>query len=51
MAYFDLEDKGFIDYCNFKRALDKFGCNFKEKEMKAIFCKFDANQNGKLEYE
>lgn len=35
--YFDLEDRGIIDYKRFKEGLDKLGCSFKEAEMKAVF--------------
>jgi hypothetical protein len=37
LFYFDLEDKKQCGYPQFKQGLDKFGCNFKEHEMRALF--------------
>lgn len=37
--YFDLEDRGVIDYKRFKDGLDKLGCTFNEAEMKAVYLK------------
>lgn len=31
--------------------MDKFGCIFKESEMRALFEKYDADQSGYLDYE
>ena len=49
LFYFDLEDKKYCNYVEFKRGLDKFGCNFKEHEMKALFDKYAVD--GTLSYE
>lgn len=29
--FFDMEDKGFVDFARFKKALEKLGCGFSEK--------------------
>lgn len=42
-------DNRLVEYAEFKRGLDKFGCNFQEYEMKAIFDKY--SEDGKLDYE
>jgi Ca2+-binding EF-hand superfamily protein len=31
--------------------MDKFGCNFKEHELRALFKKYDTDRSGKLDYE
>lgn len=51
MSYFDLADVGACDFNSFVRALDKFGCNFKTNEMRALFDKYDLDRSGKLDYE
>lgn len=51
LAYFDLNDNGIVEFDEFKRALDKFGCVFKDNEIRALFNKYDANNNGTLDYE
>lgn len=35
----------------FKQSLETLGCVFKDSEIQALFDKFDANGNGKLDYE
>lgn len=40
LSYFDLGDNKLVEYPEFKRGLDKFGCNFQEYEMKALFDKY-----------
>ena len=37
--YFDLEDKGVIDYTRFSKGLERLGCAFKKPEMKALYNK------------
>ena len=49
MSYFDLGDEKKCCYEGFKKGLDKFGCNFKECEMKALFCKY--SEGDYLDYE
>jgi hypothetical protein len=44
-----LGDSRYADFQAFKKGLDKFGCNFKEYEMQAIFDKY--SQEGSLDYE
>ena len=39
---------GVIDFKQFNQALDKFGCVFSEKEVFALFNKFDADKSGKM---
>ena len=51
LHFFDLSDSGACDYESFKKGMDKFGCNFKEHEMKALYDAFDVDHSGKLEYE
>jgi len=49
--HFDLDGFGTIEPSEFKKALETLGCLFKDQEMEAIFNKYDANANGKLDYE
>jgi hypothetical protein len=37
LFYFDLGDNKHIGFEEFKKGLDKFGCNFKEHELTALF--------------
>jgi Ca2+-binding EF-hand superfamily protein len=49
--HFDLDGFGTIEPEEFKKALETLGCLFSEYEMCALFKKYDANENGKLDYE
>ena len=49
--HFDLDGYGTIEPSEFKRALETLGCVFKDHELEAVFNKYDANANGKLDYE
>lgn len=40
--YFDLAEKGVVGIEQFKQTLDKFGCVFTDKEIQALFNKFDT---------
>jgi Ca2+-binding EF-hand superfamily protein len=46
-----LDGYGTIEFPEFTKALEMLGCTFKEVELDAIFKKYDANSNGKLDYE
>lgn len=39
------------DLETFTKALDKFGCNFKKHEIRALFVKYDTDKSGRLDYE
>ena len=49
--HFDLDGYGTIEPEEFKKALEALGCLFKDIELEALFKKYDANSNGKLDYE
>jgi len=49
--HFDLDGFGTIEPEEFTKALETLGCVFKPHEIEAIFSKYDANANGKLDYE
>lgn len=40
LSYFDLGDEKKCCFKQFKCGMDKFGCNFKEHEMDALFNKY-----------
>jgi len=49
--HFDLDGFGTIEPSEFKKSLETIGCVFKDFELDALFKKYDANGNGKLDYE
>lgn len=49
--HFDLDGYGTIEPNEFRKALETIGCTFKDFEINAVFRKYDANNNGKLDYE
>lgn len=49
--HFDLDGFGTIEPREFAKTLETLGCVFKDFELEALFSKYDANQNGKLDYE
>jgi len=49
--HFDLDGFGTICFSEFCRALESMGCAFPEFESRAIFSKYDKDNNGKLDYE
>ena len=49
--YFDVQERGVIDIKQFAATLAKFGCSFTEKEIQAMFAKYDKEQSGKLRYD
>jgi len=49
--HFDVHGYGTIEPAEFQKALSTLGCVFKDGELEAIFNKYDANANGKLDYE
>jgi len=44
-------DTGVIDFKQFGDALNKFGCKFSEKELAALFHKYDVDRSGKICFE
>jgi Ca2+-binding EF-hand superfamily protein len=51
MKHFDVEGYGTIGPKQFRQALETLGCTFADHEIDALFAKFDANGNGKVDYE
>ncbi|EGR28430.1 hypothetical protein IMG5_175680 [Ichthyophthirius multifiliis] len=49
--YFDLQSRGVIDIHQFKQTLEKFGCVFTDKEIHALFNKYDTTHSGKICYD
>ena len=49
--HFDIEGYGTIQLSQFKKALETLGCVFNEVEIETLFRRYDANCNGKLDYE
>lgn len=51
MKHFDTEGYGTIGPKEFKKALETLGCSFREHESDALFSKFDASGDGRVDYE
>jgi len=49
--HWDLDGFGTIEFSEFKKALESMGCALPEFELQALFNKYDANGNSKLDYE
>lgn len=49
--HFDLDGFGTIEIEEFTKTLETLGCIFKDFEIEALFKKYDANNNNKLDYE
>ena len=48
--FFDMEDKGIVDFKRFVQTLERLACKFTEKEMKVLYQKH-AGSDGILTYE
>lgn len=48
--YFDLQNTGRVNRQAFNQALNKFGCVFLAHELGALFCNYDKNNTGTLDY-
>ncbi|KRX03823.1 hypothetical protein PPERSA_04618 [Pseudocohnilembus persalinus] len=46
--YFDLDDTGVVDYPQFVKACQEYGCNFEEKELVALYNKYEHNDQGQI---
>ena len=49
--HFDTNENGAISFNEFCRALENYGCTFLEKDLVALFRKYDADNSGFLCYE
>lgn len=47
--FFDMEDKGVVDYKRFSQTMERLGCKFTDKEMKVFYQKH-AGSDGILTY-
>lgn len=48
--FFDMEDKGIVDYGRFLQTMERLGCKFTDKELKVLYQKH-AGEDGILTYE
>lgn len=48
--FFDMEDKGIVDFKRFVQTLERLNCNFTEKEMKVLYQKH-AGSDGILTFD
>lgn len=49
--HFDLNENGTICFPEFKKALETFGCIYKDQELQALFQRYDKDNSGNLDYE
>ena len=49
--HYDTEGYGTVNIKEFCRALETLGCVFPAHEMNALFCKYDKDNSGRLDYE
>jgi len=49
--HYDTEGHGSVTIKEFRAALETLGCYFEEKEMNALFAKYDKDKSSKMDYE
>ena len=49
--FFDSNENGAIDFGEFTRALQNYGCTFPDADLRALFQKYDLDNSGYLVYE
>jgi len=49
--FFDSNENGAIDFGEFTRALENYGCTFSEGDIRSLFQKYDKDNSGTLVYE
>ena len=48
--YFDIMNKGAVDFTQFSRVLEKTGMYFPEEQLRPLFDIYDADSSGSLDY-
>ena len=48
--YFDIMNKGAVDFPTFQRVLEKTGMYFPEEQLRPLFQTYDTDQSGSLDY-
>lgn len=48
--YFDIYDKGSVDFNAFMKAMEKIGLYYKPEELQPLFVKYDTDGSGCLDY-
>ena len=48
--YFDIYDKGAVDFRSFNQSMEKIGLYYGERDMLALFQHYDKNNSGTLDY-
>jgi len=49
--HFDLDGYGTLQFGEFQKALESLGCQLREADARALFNRYDASGDGKLDYE
>jgi Ca2+-binding EF-hand superfamily protein len=48
--YFDIYDRGSVDFNDFMKAMNKIGLYYTEQEMMPLFRVYDSDNSGNLDY-
>ena len=48
--YFDIYDKGFVDFNDFNKAMEKIGLYYSPQEMKPLFDQYDVDKSSTIDY-
>lgn len=48
--YFDIYDKGCVDFNDFMKAMEKIGLYYSPQELQPLFKVYDSDQSGNLDY-
>ncbi len=49
--YFDIYDRGSVEFIDWYKSMEKIGLYYPEKDMLALFNIYDQNKNGSLDYQ
>ena len=48
--YFDIYDRGSVDFNDFVKAMEKIGLYYSPQELQPLFKAYDTDQSGSLDY-
>jgi Ca2+-binding EF-hand superfamily protein len=48
--YFDIYDKGSVDFNDFMKAMEKIGLYYSPQELQPLFKQYDQDSSGNLDY-
>jgi len=48
--YFDIYDKGSVNFQDFMKAMEKIGLYYSQQELEPLFRQYDTDRSGSLDY-